>query len=107
MSFSCLRASNSELLFQAPEAELTVSSSKVRELSRLMLLWSLLSLLLLADLSPLFLAGEEATAALLKCCTSLYRSPGNPLLGSVLDNSSFIGANDILGRVPLLASETV
>ena len=28
------------------------------------------------------------------------------MLGSVLDNSSFMGAKDILGRVPLLASET-
>ena len=28
-------------------------------------------------------------------------------LSTHLDNSSFMGANDILGRVPLLASETV
>ena len=77
-----------------------------------MLLWSLLkgtliipsfsprleadlSLLLLADLSPLFLAGEEATAALLKCCTSLYRSPGNPLLGSVLQNQNIINLQSV------------
>ena len=50
VSFSCMRASMRLLLFQTPEAELTVLSSRVRELSRLMLLWSPLSLLLLVDL---------------------------------------------------------
>ena len=52
------------LLFQTPEAELTVLSSRVRELSRLMLLWSPRSLLRLVDLpcflSPsMVLTGEE------------------------------------------------
>ncbi len=58
VSFSCLRASRRELLLRkavpAPEAELTVWSIRVIELSRLMLLWSDLNITtaLLPDVTP-------------------------------------------------------
>ena len=59
VSFSCLRASRSVLLLRkavpAPDAELTVWSIRVIELSRLMLLWSDLNIVttaLLPDVPP-------------------------------------------------------
>ena len=38
--------------------------------------------------------------------TTINPQPGRSTQPTHLDNSSFMGANDILGRVPLLARET-
>ena len=152
VSFSCLRASRSVLLLRkavpAPEAELTVWSIRVIELSRLMLLWSDLNIItpsptawchvscLTCPCSCWWTSGPPwlgrgtrpqarprpqtlaVTVTQPPPARSAQSDSGNPcwevswnttMLSSLntgflhyLDNSSFIGAKDIFGNVPLV-----